>query len=369
MNIDISTILLLCAAQTIGLLIILSQKKFQSPPNKILRLIFISLLVYFAYYYFFFEKDELNRYIPLFLSFTLLSPPIIYFYSISIINAQTPSFKEVFPHIIVAILAFTWSFFTWNNCTINTQLITLKLLLIILGLMHIIYPMLIINKLGNIYQLHGLQKLKVFKYNKEKTIMIRLFVSMMLIHSIILNIKSIVFLIESKSWYILEILNIAFLFSLSYLIGYIIITMPMGIHHSKKKMAVSGFDKYSKSGLSKEKAMEIANKLNELCLNEKVFLDPDINLRKISELIQEAPHQVTETLNRLIGQNFTEYLNNFRVEEFKRLLEQPVYRDYSILALAFEVGFNSKATFNAAFKKITHQTPSEYRRNLAKETL
>jgi AraC-like DNA-binding protein len=93
-----------------------------------------------------------------------------------------------------------------------------------------------------------------------------------------------------------------------------------------------------------------------------------MNLQKMSSLINEPPHQVTETLNRLLGQRFSEYLNNFRVEEFKNLLKQPIYQKYSILALGMEVGFNSKATFNAAFKKFTQQTPSEYKAALTKQT-
>lgn len=364
MNIDISTIILLCTAQTIGLLIIFSQKKFHSAPNSFLKLILVSMLIYYAYYYFFFKEDELNKYIPLFLSFSLFSPPIIYFYCLSIIKAGFPKFKEIIPHLLVGVFSFIWSLLVWEKCTAHTQLLTLKLILIILGLIHIIYPLIIINKLGHIYHLTGFQKINVFKYNKEKTIMIKLFISMMLIHSVLLNLKSMLFLFESKSWLTLEYLNIVFILFLSYLIGYVVITMPMGIHHSKKKMAVSGFKNYGKSGLSKEKALEISKKLNDLCINEKVYLDTHMNLKMISTLIHEAPHQVTETLNRLIGQSFSEYLNNFRVEEFKRLLTQKKYQNYSILALAFEVGFNSKATFNAAFKKFTKQTPSQYRKSL-----
>lgn len=361
MNIDISTIILLCAAQTIGLFIILSQKKFRSAPNSILKLIFISMLIYYGYYYFFFKDDELNKYIPWFISFSLFSPPIIYFYCLSVIRASFPTIKEVIPHVIPGVLSFVWSLLVWGNCSTDTQLLTLKIILIFLGLAHIVYPLMIINKLGNIYHLAGFRKIYVFKYNKEKTVMIKLFITMMLIHSVILNTKSILFLIESKSWYALEYLNIAFILLLSYLIGYMVITMPMGIHRTKKKMAVSGFKNYGKSGLNEDRALEISKKLNDLCINEKVYLDSQMNLKKISVLINESPHQVTETLNRLIGQSFSEYLNNFRVEEFKRLLAQPFYQKYSILALAFEVGFNSKATFNAAFKRITKQTPSEYR--------
>ena len=364
MHIDISDIILLCALQTFGLLIILSQRKFKSPPNKILKIILASLLVYYAYYYFFFGKVELHQYIPIFLSFTLISPPLIYFYCITIINGKLPTFHTIYPHGILPLFSLVWSYAVWENGSTHLQNLTLKSSLIILGLLHIIYPLFVLFKLGNLYQLKGIERIRVFKYNKEKTIMVKLFVSMMLIHAVLLNLKSILFILEFESWFTLEILNIVFLLVLSYLIGYSIITIPTGVHHSHKKIGVTGFNSYGKSGLNHEKAQTIANKLNLLCIEEKVFLDPEINLSKISSLINESPHQVTETLNRLLGQSFSEYLNNFRVEEFKKLLEQPVFQNYSILALALEVGFNSKATFNACFKKFTNQTPSEYRANV-----
>ena len=89
-----------------------------------------------------------------------------------------------------------------------------------------------------------------------------------------------------------------------------------------------------------------------------------MNLNLISDKLQIPAHHITETINGLIGQNFNEYVNNYRIEEFKILLKNKKYEHFSILALAFEVGFKSKGTFNAAFKKFTSQTPSEYRKEI-----
>ena len=361
MQIGISEIILFCASQTIGLLIILFQKKFQSAPNKILKIILVSLLAYYSYYYLFFNGNELQQFIPFFISFSFLSPPLIYFYCFSVINGRLPIFKEVFPHSFIFIVSFIWCHIITNYGSIETQNYTLKVLLITLGLLHIIYPLIIVYRLGHIYHLKGLKKLKVFLFNKEKTIMVKLFVTMMLIHAVLLNIKSILFLVQSKSWEILDISNIVFLLVLSYAIGFVIITHPTGIHLCNKKIGVTGFNKYNKSGLNEIKAKEISDKLNELFLSEKLYLDPSLSLTKVSKLIKEQPCQISETLNRLLGQSFNDYINNFRIEEFKELIKKPIYQNYSILALGYEVGFNSKATFNKAFKKFTNQTPSEYK--------
>jgi len=368
MHITISNIIILCALQTLGLLVILSQRKFKSPSNNILKLILISLLIYYAYYYLFLGEVELYQYIPLFLSFTIASPPIIYFYCISVMKGKAPSFRTIYPHLILPLYSLVWSYFVLEYGSLDLQDFTLKASMAILGLLHLIYPLFVIFKLSNIYQLKGVERFRVFKYNKEKTVMMKLFIIMMLIHSVLLNLRTILFIFESQSWYTLEILNIVFLLVLSYLIAYSIITIPTGVHTSGKKIGITGFKSYEKSGLSQEKAHTIATKLNKLCIEDKVFLDSDMNLQKMSSLINEPPHQVTETLNRLLGQRFSEYLNNFRVEEFKNLLKQPIYQKYSILALGMEVGFNSKATFNAAFKKFTQQTPSEYKAALTKQT-
>ena len=151
MQIGISEIILFCASQTIGLLIILFQKKFQSAPNKILKIILVSLLAYYSYYYLFFNGNELQQFIPFFISFSFLSPPLIYFYCFSVINGRLPIFKEVFPHSFIFIVSFIWCHIITNYGSIETQNYTLKVLLITLGLLHIIYPLIIVYRLGHIY--------------------------------------------------------------------------------------------------------------------------------------------------------------------------------------------------------------------------
>ena len=63
--------------------------------------------------------------------------------------------------------------------------------------------------------------------------------------------------------------------------------------------------------------------------------------------------------------NFNEFINNYRVKEFQNRLANNEHASHTLLALALEVGFNSKTAFNRAFKKITGQTPREYVKNLS----
>ncbi|WP_245835244.1 helix-turn-helix domain-containing protein [Thalassospira mesophila] len=88
--------------------------------------------------------------------------------------------------------------------------------------------------------------------------------------------------------------------------------------------------------------------------------DPMISLPKLARAVGVSPNQLSYVLNHHIGQNFFDFVNGARIAEASRLLlNQP---DRAILDVALEVGFNSKSTFNLAFKKITGETPSSLRR-------
>jgi len=64
-----------------------------------------------------------------------------------------------------------------------------------------------------------------------------------------------------------------------------------------------------------------------------------------------------------LKKSFYDVINSYRVEEAKRLLLDEKNRNYTILSVGFEAGFNSKTTFNPVFKKFTGVTPTEYRDN------
>jgi len=70
-------------------------------------------------------------------------------------------------------------------------------------------------------------------------------------------------------------------------------------------------------------------------------------------------------INSLQGQNFYDFVNQYRVEEVKQLMNSPKATQMTLLGLGMEAGFKSKASFNRAFKKFTKMTPSEYKQKLA----
>jgi AraC-like DNA-binding protein len=118
--------------------------------------------------------------------------------------------------------------------------------------------------------------------------------------------------------------------------------------------------KYEKSGLSEAKAGTLLERLEHLMAAQKIFLDPALNLQQLASQLEASPHQVSQLLNQFRGESFSDFVNRYRVEHFKMAAANPANAHLTLLALAFECGFNSKAAFNVVFKKMTGQTPSDF---------
>lgn len=123
--------------------------------------------------------------------------------------------------------------------------------------------------------------------------------------------------------------------------------------------------KYDGSRLSNQEIARLANRLNHEMRQKKPYLDSQLKLQQLADQIQIHPKVLSQTINQHFGMNFSDYVNEFRVEAFKERYLQNGNIDKSILAIALESGFNSKTTFNTAFKKSTGQSPKEFIRSLS----
>ncbi|EAZ79867.1 helix-turn-helix domain-containing protein [Algoriphagus machipongonensis] len=97
--------------------------------------------------------------------------------------------------------------------------------------------------------------------------------------------------------------------------------------------------------------------------SESPFLNPSLSLRSLAEQTDIHPNQLSWLLNEYLGKNFNEFINQKRVEHFKKLVVDPSNSHISLIGLAYESGFNSKTVFNTAFKKVTGMTPKEYQKS------
>lgn len=118
--------------------------------------------------------------------------------------------------------------------------------------------------------------------------------------------------------------------------------------------------KYEKSGLKESDLEGIRLRLDELMSQEKLYTDPELTLPDLAKKIGVHPNYLSQAINTVEQKNFFDYINEQRVEEFKRMASLPGNQQFTLLSLAFECGFNSKTSFNRNFKKATGLTPSEY---------
>ena len=122
--------------------------------------------------------------------------------------------------------------------------------------------------------------------------------------------------------------------------------------------------KYEKSMLTSNKKSEIKKAIIDLFNNKQPYLDPELNMDSLSKQVGFPKHQLTEVLSTEINQNFFQFVNSYRIEEVKKQLEDK-NNPYSIEAIGYDCGFNSKSSFFTIFKKYTGKTPSQYRSSLS----
>ncbi len=120
--------------------------------------------------------------------------------------------------------------------------------------------------------------------------------------------------------------------------------------------------RYMRSALSADRARQIARRIEAAMTREQVYLDANLSLQKLSRLVGAPPNHVSQTLNEHLHTAFFDYVARWRIEAAKPLL---VEGGKSVLAIALEVGFNSRSTFYKAFKRETGLTPKAYQAQAA----
>jgi len=126
-------------------------------------------------------------------------------------------------------------------------------------------------------------------------------------------------------------------------------------------------DKYQKSGLQTNEIENLVIALSEKMKMEKAYLNSDINIALLSKQLNTNSKYLSQAINTKFNMNFNQFLNGYRIKESQRLLADKENNKLSIEGIATTVGFNSKATFNTAFRKQTGVTPSFYKKSLQQE--
>jgi TolB-like protein/AraC-like DNA-binding protein len=122
--------------------------------------------------------------------------------------------------------------------------------------------------------------------------------------------------------------------------------------------------KYKKSLFTKEELLRGKDRLNKLMEEEKIFLDPELSLRSLAEHMNLPTNYMSQLLNEGFDQNFSVYINRFRLKHFISRLENDPPHHLTLMTLAYDSGFNSKTVFNTFFKKELGITPKAYWKQL-----
>lgn len=97
------------------------------------------------------------------------------------------------------------------------------------------------------------------------------------------------------------------------------------------------------------------------------YLDPELNLRSLAEKLQVHPNELSKIINIALKKSFSDFINEYRVAEAARKMQDSAYDRITLLGIAFDSGFNSKSTFHRIFKELTGKSPAEYKTSLKKE--
>lgn len=142
--------------------------------------------------------------------------------------------------------------------------------------------------------------------------------------------------------------------TLTYILGYFAMNQP---EIFKLPKAV---EKYKDSSLTDTEMSRYKGRLNKAMEEQEVYMNPELTLGELSDIVQTNTHTLSRVINEGYSKSFYDFINEYRVKAFAKLALDDNNSNETFLALALRVGFNSKTTFNRAFKKVSGTTPRAY---------
>jgi len=124
--------------------------------------------------------------------------------------------------------------------------------------------------------------------------------------------------------------------------------------------------KYKQTLLDSEEINKYTKELEQIMKTYKLYLNPDVSLKDLASYLDLPANYMSQLLNQGFNKNFSEYINTFRLNEFKKRVVLPENKGLTIMAVAYDSGFNSKTVFNTFFKKSEGITPNTFLKNSSK---
>jgi len=287
----------------------------------------------------------------------LFTSIILYFYTASISHKKyvIPYTQVVIP-LVIGIAFSIWYFYSDNSYSF--EIFTNSLYGTVLSAINLIFWIIYLP----------LSYKTIRRAKNEKNISTHYLSLLNILLSIIVVSLSLEILDDVNDWFsflpdieLFDIVDLLFL-GMIYFISYKALSQPQMFHDVEKfQPKIEPAERYAGSKLSDVRLKDIQHSLEQIMLNEKLYLKGDLSLQELSDKLQVSRQYLTQVINEKMNCNFNDYINTFRVEEFKKRAHSDTAKQYTILALALDSGFNSKTTFNTIFKKHTGLTPSQFR--------
>lgn len=133
----------------------------------------------------------------------------------------------------------------------------------------------------------------------------------------------------------------------------------LGLKGMRQNQNMFDFPKYT-APINQEESREIISKLQKVMREQKLHLLPDLTLRQVEDQVGYPSKDISQAINHVLQKNFYQFVNDYRIDEFKNRAQDIKNNHLTLLGIAQESGFSSKATFNRVFKASTGFTPKEY---------
>ncbi len=114
--------------------------------------------------------------------------------------------------------------------------------------------------------------------------------------------------------------------------------------------------------------LQKAKWLRKVMETERYYRDEELGLASLAETLEMHPHELSRLVNVVLKKNFNDFINEYRISEVIRKMQDPAYDRLTLLGIAFDSGFNSKTTFNRTFRQMTGKSAAEYKSDLKKES-
>ncbi|MBS9463037.1 helix-turn-helix transcriptional regulator [Flagellimonas sp. 389] len=286
--------------------------------------------------------------------------PLLYLYIKRLLFRSVPPFRLNWFHYVPALLHFCYYLWTltiplsdFNNRYFSGGLNIMFFLVEATGLLALTFYWL---KAFLLVKNYPKEEEKELSYHQNIIQFLRFFLFALLIFVLLWSIS---FISASFLGIIFTYLNYVTMWIsipiFVYIVGYFSLRQPEIF-----RIPVPAKEKSEKQRLKPDEIQKLQKRLHYFISEEKVFLRPDLTLKGLAEKMNTTRNNLSWLLNQTYQISFYDYINRFRIEEFLIKINREEHLSHTLLALAMDVGFNSKSTFNKAFKNEVGQTPSEY---------